>query len=90
MSLLKVYIIACMNRQPSCQQGIAAVNASTVSGTRADANGEGQLPGVPPGRYNFYCSGAYNRQLYKWDLKVELKSGVNSLTLDQRNATPVN
>jgi hypothetical protein len=90
MSLLKVYLMACMSQKPACQQGIAATNASTVSGTRADANGKGQLPGVPVGTYYFFCAGGYNKQLYKWDFKVDLKPGTNSITLDQRNAAPVN
>ncbi len=90
MSAVKVFFTACMNRQPACQQGAAAANASTVSGAKADANGKGQLPGVPAGTYYLFCVGVYNRQLYKWDFKVGLKPGTNSVTLDLRNAVPVN
>lgn len=90
MSPIKGYLIACANRQPACQQGMTATNASTVSGVRADANGQAQLPGVPPGTYYFFCLGAYNNQLFKWDFKVELKPGANSVTLDQHNAVLVN
>jgi hypothetical protein len=32
----------------------------------------------------------YNNQRILWDLKVELKAGANSVTIDQRNAAPVN
>jgi hypothetical protein len=90
VSAVKAFLTACMSQKPSCQQGIAATHASTVSGTRADSSGKGQLPGVPPGTYYFFCAGGYNKQLYKWDFKVELIAGTNSVVLDQRNATPVN
>ena len=90
MSPLKGYLIACANRQPSCQQGMTGTNASTVSGVRADGNGQAQLPGVPPGTYYFFCLGAYNNQALKWEFRVELKPGANAVTLDQSNATPVN
>jgi hypothetical protein len=90
VSPVKGYLAACANRQPACQVGIAATNSSTVSGARADASGKAQLPGVPPGTYHFFCLGAYNKQLFKWDFQVQLKSGANSVTLDQHNAVAVN
>lgn len=89
-SPVRAYLTACANRQPACQQGMTATNASTVSGVKADANGQAQLPGVPPGAYYFFCLGAINNQLFKWDFRIELKPGANSVTLDQSNATPVN
>lgn len=84
------YLAACRNRQAACQQGIAATNSSTVSGARADPSGKAQLPGVPPGTYYFFCLGSYNKQLFKWDFRIQLKPGANSVTLDQRNAVAVN
>lgn len=90
VSPVKGYLTACMNHQPACQVGIAATNSSTVSGARADASGKAQLPGVPPGTYYFFCLGSYNKQLFKWDFKVQLKPGANSVTLDQHNAVAVN
>ena len=90
MSPVKGYLTACANRQPACQQGMAAANSSTVAGVRADANGKAQLPGLPAGTYYFFCLGGYNKQLYKWDFSVDLKSGANSITLDQHNAVLVN
>jgi hypothetical protein len=90
VSAVKGYLTACTNRQPACQQGIGAMNSSTVSGARADASGKAQLPGVAPGAYYFFCLGAYNNQLFKWDFQVQLKPGANSVTLDQHNAAAVN
>ena len=90
MSSVRAYLTACASRQPSCQQGMTATNASTVSGVRADANGQAQLPGVPPGTYYFFCLGGINNQLFKWDFRIALKPGANSVTLDQSNAALVN
>ena len=90
VSPIKGYLTACANRQPACQQGMAAANSSTVAGVRADANGKAQLPGLPAGTYYFFRLGGYNKQLYKWDFSVDLKSGANSITLDQHNAVLVN
>ena len=90
MSPVRGYLTACANHQPACQQGMTATNASTVSGVRADANGQAQLPGVSPGTYYFFCLGALNNQLFKWDFRIELKPGANSVTLDQSNAALVN
>jgi len=90
VSPVRGYLVACRNRQPACQQGIAAINSSTVSGARADPSGKAQLPGVPPGTYYFFCLGSYNKQLFKWDFQVQLKPGANSVTHDQHNAVAVN
>jgi hypothetical protein len=90
VSPVKGYLAACANNQPACQAGVAATNSSTISGVKANASGKAQLPGVPPGTYYFFCLGAYNNQLYKWDFQVQLKSGANSVTLDQKNAAAVN
>jgi uncharacterized membrane protein len=90
VSPVKGFLAACTNHQPACQPGVAATNASTVSGARADASGKAQLPGVPPGTYYFFCLGGYNQQLFKWDFQIQLKPGTNSVTLDQHNAVSVN
>ena len=90
VSPVKGYLVACTNNPTVCQAGVAATNSSTVSGVKADASGKAQLPGVPPGTYYFFCLGNYNNQLLKWDFQIQLKSGANSVTLDQHNAAAVN
>jgi hypothetical protein len=57
---------------------------------RADANGSGTLPGVPPGTYYLMISARYNNQALIWGGPEQLKPGTNSLSLDLRNATPLN
>lgn len=77
----------CSTRTPDCQKAIAAIQTNAVSATRADANGKGALPGVPPGSYYLMISTIYNKQMLTWGYKVDLRSGANTVTLDPSNAT---
>jgi hypothetical protein len=86
----KVLGMACGNRTPDCQKIMDAIKASAASSVRADANGNGTFPGVQPGTYYLMISSRYNNQSLVWDKPVQLKAGPNSVTLDQRNSTPMN
>lgn len=86
----KVLGLACGNRTPDCQKILEAVKANAASAVRADANGSGSFPGIPPGTYYLMISAQFNNHALVWDQPIQLKAGPNSLTLDQRNATPVN
>jgi len=44
---------------------------------------------VPSGTYYLMISTRYNNHGFAWGQAVQLKSGQNSLTLDQSNATPI-
>jgi hypothetical protein len=67
-----------------------AINANAASAVRADANGAGTLPGVPPGTYYLMISTRYNNQALAWGQAVQLKPGLNSIKLDQSNSIPIN
>ncbi|NYF89708.1 hypothetical protein RBB79_09140 [Tunturiibacter empetritectus] len=86
----KVLGTACGNRTPDCQKILDAVKANAASAIRADANGSATFPGVPPGTYYLMISARYNNQALVWDHPLQLKPGPNTLSLDQRNATPIN
>ncbi len=49
MSPFKYVATACTGRTPDCQKIMDAVKADAASAVRADANGAGGFPGVPPG-----------------------------------------
>jgi hypothetical protein len=89
MSAIKAYGTACANRTPDCQQFGAVWKADAISAARADATGKAILPGVPAGTYYVAISVRYNNQPIMWDMKVTLKAGANSVTLDPRNAQPM-
>ena len=86
----KVLGMACGTHSPDCPKIMDVLKTSAASAVRADANGSGTLPGVPPGTYYLMISTRYNNQALVWDHPVQLKPGSNSLTLSQQNATPVN
>jgi hypothetical protein len=81
---------ACGNKTPDCPKISAAVQTSAASAVRADANGSGTFPGVPPGTYYLMISAIVNQKTVVWGQAVQLKPGANTLTLDQRTATPLN
>ena len=86
----KAFGMACGNRTPDCQKVLDAIKADAASAARSDANGSATFPGVQPGTYYLMISSRYNNQNLVWGQPVQLKAGPNSVTLDQRNATPLN
>lgn len=82
--------IACGTHAPDCAKISAAIHADAISAVRADGNGRGTFPGVPPGTYYLMISALYNKQTLVWGQAVQLNAGSNSVTLDQRSATPLN
>ncbi|HZD33327.1 MAG TPA: hypothetical protein VE779_16905 [Candidatus Angelobacter sp.] len=89
MSPYKYVGTVCASRTPDCQKSIEAIKADAASSVRADSNGNGTFPGVAPGSYHLMISTRYNNQALMWEQAVQLKAGPNSVTLDPRNATPV-
>jgi len=81
---------ACGTHTPDCPKISAAIHTDAASAVRADANGGGTFPGVPPGTYYLMISAIVNKQPVVWGQAVQLKPGANSITLDQRNGTPLN
>jgi hypothetical protein len=86
----KLVASTCTTRTPECQKALAAITAEAASAIRADATGKASLPGVPPGSYYLMISTQYNKQNLSWGFKVDLQTGANSVTLDQRNAVVIN
>ena len=82
--------LACGNRTPDCQTIMNAIKAGAVSSVRADVNGRGTFPGVPPGTYYLMISTRFNNQTLLWLQAVQVNAGSNSITLDARNATAMN
>jgi hypothetical protein len=82
--------MACGNKTADCPKVSAAVQASAASAVRADANGSGTFPGVPPGTYYLMISAIVNQKSLVWGQAVQLKAGANTLKLDMQTATPLN
>ena len=81
---------ACANHTPDCQKIRDALKAERAAVALSDGTGKGTFPGVPPGTYYLMIATRFNNQTLRWGFKVDLKSGPNSVTLDQSNGVPVN
>jgi hypothetical protein len=86
---------SCANRSPDCYKATDAINGAGAAGTRLDATGKASFTAVAPGTYWIMGSGVLmapnpaDRKILFWNLRVELRPGANTVTLDQSNATPV-
>jgi hypothetical protein len=86
---------SCANRSPDCLKASDAINGAGAAGTRLNATGKATFTAVAPGIYWIMGSGVLmapnpaDRKVLFWDLRVQLRPGANSVTLDQSNATPV-
>ena len=86
---LYTWSYACRTSNPMCQQALYEMRSASAGEIKMDASGKVSLPGVPPGTYYLFATTGYNGQHLLWDLRVDLKAGTNSVTIDQNNTTPV-
>lgn len=91
-SILKSAFV-CNTATPNCQKVTATVKAHSVGVVRVDPEGKATFPGVAAGTY-FLVSRveypAFSERFLVFNLRVDLKPGANSVTVDQQNATPIN
>jgi len=80
----------CQKGPAECKQKLSAMAAYTVTSVKLDGNGKATFTGVAAGTYYLFGSIRNNNLALLWDLQVDLKPGANPVTLDQRNATPIN
>jgi hypothetical protein len=86
-SILKAMNAECERKTPDCRTAIAAIIADSATAVKTDADGKATLPPVPPGVYYLFGIGQYEGKPLVWNVKVQVKPGPNSVTLDQRNGT---
>jgi hypothetical protein len=80
---------ACEAQKPECKTYLVAISRDAATGLKADANGKAALPGVPVGTYYLTASAKLGKLVMYWNLKLDLKAGANTITLDTHNAEPV-
>jgi hypothetical protein len=85
----RAMIVACAQKTPDCQTAATAINGASVAGVRTDAAGKATFAGVTPGTYYLMGSIFTNGQVLLWNVKVELRPGMNTLALDVRNSATV-
>lgn len=89
-SAIKLWTAACESKQQVCQQAFARLVAVSIGRVKLDAKGKAQFPALPAGTYYVVGSALYENRQMIWDLRIDLKPGANSVTVDQRNAAPIN
>jgi hypothetical protein len=81
---------ACEANKPQCGKYLVAITNDAATGAKAGARGATVLPGVPPGSYYLTTSAKIGQLVMYWHVKLDLKAGANTITLDTHNAQPVN
>jgi hypothetical protein len=85
MPIVKAMTSACEKKAPDCQIAIGSIIADSATAAKTDADGKARLPAAPPGVYYLFGIGQYQGKPLVWNVKVQIKAGENSITLDQRN-----
>lgn len=86
---IRIWVTSCSTGSPLCQQIFYEIQGGVAATAKMDASGKVTFPAVPPGAYYVFSSAAINQQPLVWDLRVNLKSGANSATLDPNNIRPI-
>jgi hypothetical protein len=88
-SVLQNWMRSCISRTPDCEKGARALQPYSVAVATTDASGRAQTPILPAGRYWVLSDAKVGDKRLMWHELVDLKAGNQSLTLDRRNAMPV-
>jgi len=78
--------LACQQKSAQCVQAFMSLQPYTAGTVRIDPSGKATFLGVPAGMYYVFGITHNNHVALSWDVPVNLKSGTNSLVLDQKNA----
>jgi hypothetical protein len=73
--------------QAECSRGLQAMIAGALGEVSTDPNGEAQTPAVPVGRYYLVGFTPYKGHSLLWHLPVDVKAGVNTVTLSSQNGS---
>ncbi|MGA8438833.1 MAG: hypothetical protein WB714_11460 [Candidatus Sulfotelmatobacter sp.] len=76
----------CTQKAPLCQQMVAGMKPYVERMAKADASGNATFSNLPDGSYYVFTTTHKANPALAWDVRVEVKSGANSVVLDQKNA----
>jgi hypothetical protein len=77
----------CTKQTPDCQKAVAAIIADSASAVKSTPDGKAVFPAVQPGTYYVFGMGQHQSKPLLWNVRVQIKPGDNSVTLDDRNAS---
>lgn len=87
--VLKAMNAACEQKSPDCRTAVASIIADSATAAKTDASGKATLPPVPPGVYYLFGIGQLEGKPLVWNVRVQVKAGSNSVTLDEHNTTRI-
>ncbi len=73
--------------QAECTRGLQAMMAGALGIASTDSDGQAETGAVPVGRYFLVGFTPYKGHSLMWHLPVELKAGVNAVTLSSQNGS---
>jgi hypothetical protein len=88
-SVMHNFMLACQRHAPQCQQGLKALQASSVGLVKTDAAGHARTSTLKPGRYYVFGAVTFNQRRMVWQVPIDLRAGSNALALGLDNAYPV-
>jgi hypothetical protein len=88
-TVLQNWMRACQKRDQICATGMQALQGQSVGFATTDGGGHAQTPPLPAGRYWVLSDAKVDNKHLMWSQPVDVKGAEASVTLDQRNAMPV-
>jgi hypothetical protein len=79
--------LVCTKQTPDCQKAVAAIIADSATAVKSGPDGKAVFPAVLPGVYYVFGMGQHQGKPLLWNVRVQIKAGDNSVTLDDRNAS---
>jgi hypothetical protein len=73
----------------ACTKDLQVMTAKALGSVLTDTAGHAQTPKIPAGRYFLVGFAPYDGKVLFWSPSVDLQSGANSVTLDQRNGIAI-
>jgi hypothetical protein len=80
---------ACVRKDPACQQMVAGLKPYVERVAKADEAGKATFSNLPDGSYFVFTTTHNANPALAWDVRVDVKSGSNSIVLDQKNGGPL-
>ena len=87
MSPLNGMNLVCTKQAADCQKAVAAIIADSATAVKSAPDGKAVFPAVPPGVYYIFGMGQQQGKPLLWNVRVQIKAGENSITLDDRNSS---
>src|SRR5262245_22243406 len=72
---------------PECQKAVAAIIADSATAVKSAPDGKAVFSAVLPGTYYVFGMGQHQSKPALWNVRVQIKSGENSVTLERAQLT---